>query len=73
MSVFVLINLAVADGEGTVTFSPILFRRAFEEILEGLAEVILINELKLSRPLVKCEDTVIDLSKNPDLTIEAVL
>ena len=42
MNVFILINLAVADGEGTVTFSPILFRRAFEEILEGLAEVILI-------------------------------
>jgi len=40
---------------------------------DRLAEVILINELKLSRPLVKCEDTVIDLSKNPDLTIEAVL
>ena len=40
---------------------------------DRLAEVILINELKLSRPLVKCEDTVIDLSQNPDLTIEAVL
>lgn len=38
-----------------------------------LAEVILINELKLSRPLVKCGETLLDLTKYPDLKIEAVL
>ncbi len=40
---------------------------------DRLAEVILINQRKLSRPLVKCEDEVIDLVKFPDLKIVAVL
>lgn len=38
-----------------------------------LAEVILINQLKLSRPLVKCDDDVVDLTKFPELKIEAVI
>ena len=40
---------------------------------ERLAEVILINQRNLSRPLVKCGDEVIDLVKFPDLKIVAVL
>lgn len=40
---------------------------------ERLAEVILINQVKLSRPLLKCGDEIIDLSKTPNLSIEAVL
>lgn len=37
------------------------------------AEVILINQNKLSKPLVKCNDTVIDLSKTKDIEIVAIL
>jgi HD-GYP domain-containing protein (c-di-GMP phosphodiesterase class II) len=40
---------------------------------ERLAEVILINQRNLSRPLVKCGDEVIDLVKFPDVKIVAVL
>ncbi len=40
---------------------------------DTLAEVILINSLKLSRPLVKRENDLIDLSKIPDLNIVGVL
>ncbi len=40
---------------------------------QSLAEVILINSQKLSRPLVKCGDDVLDLSQYPDIKIEAVL
>lgn len=40
---------------------------------ETLAEVILINQKKLSRPLVKCGDQVLDLSQYPDIKIVAVL
>ena len=40
---------------------------------ERLAEVILINQRNLSRPLLKCGDEVIDLVKFPDLKIVAVL
>ncbi len=37
------------------------------------AEIILINQLRFSRPLVKCGDTLIDLTKRTDLSIVAVL
>lgn len=37
------------------------------------AQIILINQNKLSRPLVKCNDTVIDLSKTPEIEIVAIL
>ncbi len=40
---------------------------------DRLAEVILINQRNLSRPLVKCGDEVIDLIKFPDVKIVAVL
>ncbi|MCQ2520378.1 MAG: HD-GYP domain-containing protein, partial [Lachnospiraceae bacterium] len=40
---------------------------------ETLAEVILINQKQLSRPLVKCGDQVLDLSQYPDIKIVAVL
>ncbi len=40
---------------------------------DRLAEVILINQRNLSRPLVKCGDEVIDLVKFPDVKIVAVL
>lgn len=40
---------------------------------DSLAQVILINQHKLSKPLVKCDDTVKDLSKFDDLSIVAVL
>lgn len=40
---------------------------------ERLAEIILINDQKLSRPLLKCGDEIIDMSKSPDLSIIAVL
>lgn len=40
---------------------------------DRLAEVIMINDLKLSKPIVKCEDQLIDLSSINDLSIEAVL
>jgi len=40
---------------------------------EKLAQVILINQLKLSKPLVKLENEVIDLTAYPDLSIVAVL
>ena len=40
---------------------------------ERIAEVILINQRYLSRPLIKCGDEVIDLTKFPDLKIDAVL
>ncbi len=39
----------------------------------SIAEIILINQLKLSRPLVKCGDNLIDLAKRTDLSITAVL
>ncbi len=39
----------------------------------SVAEIILINQLKLSRPLVKCGDGLIDLAKRNDLEIVAVL
>lgn len=40
---------------------------------DSLAEVILINQLKLSRPMVKCGDILMDLTQYPDLSIVAVL
>lgn len=40
---------------------------------ERTAEIILINQRYLSKPLVKCEDNVIDLTTTPDLRITAIL
>lgn len=40
---------------------------------EKLAQVILINQLKLSKPLVKLDNEVLDLTVHPDLSIVAVL
>lgn len=40
---------------------------------ERTAEIILINQLALSRPLIKCGDQIIDLSKEKSLSITAVL
>lgn len=40
---------------------------------DSIAEVILINQRQLSRPLVKCDDLVIDLTQYPNLQIVAVL
>lgn len=40
---------------------------------ERLAQIMLINQQKLSKPLVKCELTVVDLSKCDDVSIVAVL
>lgn len=39
---------------------------------DRLAQVMLINSSKLTKPLVKCDDEMIDLSKYPDLNIVAV-
>ncbi|NLK99408.1 MAG: HD-GYP domain-containing protein [Clostridiales bacterium] len=36
-------------------------------------EVVMINKLSLSRPVVRCGNTFIDLSKEPKLSIESVL
>ena len=36
-------------------------------------DVILINPRSYSRPIVKCGDTYIDLSKHWDISIEAIL
>lgn len=36
-------------------------------------EVVFINRQDLSRPMVQCRDEFIDLSRNPDIKIEAVL
>jgi putative nucleotidyltransferase with HDIG domain len=36
-------------------------------------EVVMINKLSLSRPVIRCGSTFIDLSKEPKLYIEAVL
>lgn len=38
-----------------------------------IGEVILINDRDLSRPIVKCNDEFIDLSKTPGLTITAIM
>ena len=38
-----------------------------------LGEVIFINDRDLSRPIVKCNDVFVDLSKTPGVEIEAVL
>lgn len=38
-----------------------------------IGEVILINDRDLSRPVIKCEDTFIDLTKTPDLSIVAIM
>lgn len=40
---------------------------------DSIAEIILINPLKLSRPLVKCGEIIVDLAKRTDLEIVAVL
>lgn len=37
------------------------------------AEIVFTNKNRLSRPLVKCNDTVIDLSKRTDIEIVAIL
>lgn len=39
---------------------------------DTIAQIILINEQNLSRPLVKTDDVLIDLSKRPDLTIQNI-
>lgn len=39
--------------------------------MEG--EIVLINKFDLSRPVIKCNDKFIDLSKNRDLYIEALI
>lgn len=36
-------------------------------------EVVFINRQDFSRPMVQCQDEFIDLSKNPDIKIEAIL
>ena len=36
-------------------------------------EVVLINKLSLSRPVIRCGDEFVDLSKEPKLSIESVL
>jgi hypothetical protein len=39
--------------------------------IEG--EIVMINKLELSRPVIKTGDTFIDLYKQRDLTIEAII
>jgi len=38
-----------------------------------IGEVVMINKFALSRPVIRCGDTFIDLSKEHDLTIESIL
>ena len=63
-----------------IILNPILARIANSQLgmtvrlnNDAMAEVILINQQKLSRPLIKCDDEVIDLSKRTDLDIVAML
>ena len=64
----------------SIILNPILQRIANSQLgmtvrlnNDQIAEIILINQQKLSRPLIKCGDYVIDLIKYPDLQIEAIL
>ena len=72
--------------ESSDKYSPILLKPILTHIANSqmgmtvrlsdgsTAEIILINQLRLSRPLVKCGDNnLIDLAKRTDLSIEAVL
>ena len=76
----------VANFEATADrYSPALLKSILGHIASSqlgmtvrlsdgtMAEIILINQLRLSRPLVKCGDTLIDLAKRTDLEIVAVL
>lgn len=38
-----------------------------------IGEVILLNDRDLSRPIIKCDDEFIDLSKSPGVTITAIM
>lgn len=38
-----------------------------------IGEVILLNDRDLSRPIIKCDDEFIDLSKSPGITITAIM
>ncbi|MCR5278301.1 MAG: HD domain-containing protein [Lachnospiraceae bacterium] len=76
----------VANFEATSDrYSPALLKSILSHIANSqlgmtvrlsdgtMAEIILINQLKLSRPLVKCGDTLIDLTKRTDLEIVEVI
>lgn len=63
-----------------IILRPILFHIASAQMGmtvrlsdERVAEVILINQRYLSKPLVKCGDDVIDLSASPNLSITSIL
>lgn len=36
-------------------------------------EIVMLNKLSLSKPMIKCEDEFIDLSKHPELSIESII
>jgi putative nucleotidyltransferase with HDIG domain len=38
-----------------------------------IGEIVMLNKLYLSKPMIKCDDAFIDLSKELDLTIEAIV
>ncbi len=38
-----------------------------------IGEIVMLNKQQLSRPMIKCDDEFIDLTKNPELTIESII
>lgn len=73
------------ERDGFLKFDPgylmVFLERIIQSYLHNIVrlsdgregEVVMINKLSLSRPVVKCGSIFIDLSKEPKLSIEAVL
>jgi len=73
------------ERDGFLKFDPgylmIFLERIVESYLHNLVrlndgregEVVMINKLSLSRPVIRCGDEFVDLSKEPKLSIESVL
>ncbi len=38
-----------------------------------IGEIVMLNKQQLSRPMIKCDDEFIDLTKNTELTIESII
>lgn len=73
------------ERDGFLKFDPAYLLVFLERIIESYlhnvvrlndgreGEVVMINKLSLSRPVIRCGSTFIDLSKEPKLTIEAIV
>lgn len=77
--------IEVFENEGLYKYDPKIIMTFLENIgaayLNNLAllsdgrrgEIVMLNKMALSKPMIKCGDEFIDLTKHPELSIESII